>query len=164
MSSAEYPENTEQVPEAQPATPTVDTIGILSAVRTLLSSEAVSDPADRTILADAIAFLEAPQSQEVASNVSIHAANVAQVMAGFEMQGQDAPPEIDAVYMRLTLQECQQHIHAARTEARKPIADKAAALHAITLALDVAKILARGYKNDSMLKEAEVLQQEINRL
>ncbi len=164
MSDFEKKEST-PVPSAPAATPGhVDTAATVSAIQALLSSETITDPTDKRNLEAATSFLASLTGTEALADISKHGSAVAEVMSGYEMQGNDVPPEIDAVYLKLTVLQCQFHIDVVQAEMRQASPDKAKMQHPMKLALDIAKILAKGYKDDSKLQEVQALQSQIDRL
>lgn len=133
------------------------------------SSEQTTDPVkliNKKILADAKSFLLLHTGIEGILDITKHASAVAQVMAEYDIQGQETPLEweIDTVYLKLTVLQCQFHIDIAKAELQRPSPEKAKIQHALVLALDVAKVLSKGYKNDSLLQEVQELQRKIDLL
>ncbi len=87
---------------------------------------------------------------------------MAEVISGYEMQGQDVPPEIDAAYVQLCVLQCQFHINAVTTELQQGTPDKAKIQQSMQLAVEVANVLARGYKQDAMRVAVAALQTRID--
>ncbi|MBP9773870.1 MAG: hypothetical protein KBD00_04555 [Candidatus Peribacteraceae bacterium] len=138
-------------PEAEGKSPDVrvDTESVTNDVQALLAFEGVTEAADIKMLTEASSFLNAPT--ENVADIARNASNVAEVMAGFEMQGEDPPEQIDAMHGQLLVLLCKSHIATAKG------ASEMEKSRALVLALDVANVLAKGYKNDSLLKEVEAL-------
>lgn len=160
------PDTPELMPAlTSPAAPTsVDTSSTVAAIQALLSSGKITDPTDKRILEGATSFLRSLTGAEDISEITKHASAVAEVIAGYDMQGQEVPSEIDAGYLKLTILQCQFHINIVKAELQKTLPDKTKMQHPMVLALDVAKVLAKGYKDDSFLKEVQALQTQIDQL
>jgi hypothetical protein len=160
----EEPEAELPVAEQAQQTPAVDTAGVAGAIHALLAGETITDPVDRQYLTGATDFLRSITGAERLADMATHASNLAEVISGYEMQGQDVPPEIDAAYVQLCVLQCQFHINAVTAELQQAAPDKAIMKQSMLLAMEVANVLAKGYKQEAMLIVVRALQAKIDQL
>ncbi|MEQ1849876.1 MAG: hypothetical protein ABL890_04790 [Candidatus Peribacteraceae bacterium] len=110
---------------------------------------------DKMWIEEAIAFLDAPT--ELVSDIERHASNIGEVLAGYMQQGEDFPPEIDALHCQLSSLLYRHYVTSFKTESGKHPCRTEKVKLAYSYALDIAKALSRGYQDDSFLKEVESL-------
>jgi len=79
------------------------TRGVLDGVEALLAN-GIEDANDRTIVSAAMAFIEHPT--EHLPDIILHTGNIGMVLVGYDMQGADIPPEIDAMNAYLLTLQC----------------------------------------------------------
>ena len=139
----------------------IDTTGTNKAITALLQSEMITDPVDKRRLEEAMAFLESPESKSDVAGLIKHSSNVAEVMGGYEMQGQEAPKEIDGINLQLTKLLCQAYIDEVKKELKVETPHQELIAHGIKMALDVAKVLSKGYKDETYLGQVLEMQKQI---
>lgn len=142
----------------------VDTLATAAAVEAILSGTDVADPVDRGILERASAFCRLSSGAEEVSVIAGHASDVAMVIAGYEMNGAEVPKAIDNLYATLTAAQCRWYCNAVRAELRNTPPNREKILKHMALALDAAKVLAKGYNDGSLQQEVDALQQLIHQL
>lgn len=76
---------------------------VLADVATLLKSEPV-DEVDRSTINAAIEFIENPT--EKLEDIQLHTTRIGEVCGGYEMQGNDTPPAIDALHAHFLSLQC----------------------------------------------------------
>lgn len=135
---------------------------VAAAVKALLQHGTIENATDRRLIAEATAFIETPT--ENLSDIMRYTSNIGEVLSGYMMQGAEAPPEVDALHGHLHALLCQYHIRSVRTELKQAAPDFPRIQDSMRLALGFAKILSKGYRDDSLLQEVQELQRNIDLL
>ncbi|MFC1656009.1 hypothetical protein ACFL3C_04010 [Patescibacteria group bacterium] len=117
---------------------------ILSDIAILLEEGGIEDDVDQKIVREAIALIENPS--ENLEDIMPHTTNVAQVLAGYMMQGAEEPPEIDAMHGYLLALQCINRVKFAEEEFAQESPDVAAINKAYSRGVDWAKTLDKGYR------------------
>lgn len=132
---------------------------VLEAISTLLEGEEIKDETDRNTVSEAKAFIES--DTENLSEIQSHTTKIGQVIAGYEMQGDNAPPAIETMYCHLLMLSCINRIRFIEGELEKVSPDTAQIKQAMVWALDPATHLSRGYKDNTLLMAVKGLQDRI---
>jgi hypothetical protein len=135
---------------------------VLHTAGELLQSDTIADETDRQILKEGMAFIETPTT--TLREIMDITANIGMVMGGYDMQGADIPPAIDAMHAYLLALQCINRFEFIETESGKDPADGAAIKSAMVQIMDWASILAKGYNDPDMLKAAKELEEELKAL
>ncbi len=129
-----------------------------TAIAALLSNESIQDPEDRMALSAASEFLKSPTRE--LSEIAKHASDVGQIVCmSYEMMDLPVPPEIDAMHHQLQILHCQYHIASVEAELARSPADPEIIKHSLAQALSDAKIIAKGYRDETWLKEVQAMEQ-----
>lgn len=157
--------NTPRLPE-EPSTPSApdalsepQTGTVTAAIRTLLSDEKIQDAGDRRHIAEALAFMETPTQN--LPDIARHASSIGEVMSGYDMQGAEPPPEIDALNGHFQSLLFRAYLRDAEMKLTQEPRNPAGGLHALRFALDIAKTFSKGYHDDTLLHQAHALQQRV---
>ncbi len=129
---------------------------VLSGIAALLESGAIEDETDRSLVVAAVAFVENPT--ENLTDIMNHTTNIGLVLGGYEMQGVDVPPAIDAMHSYLFALQCINRIDFVEEELKKSPQASPEIQQAMVFALDWATILSKGYKDDTYLTAIRGLQ------
>ena len=86
---------------------------VLADVATLLKSESV-DEVDRSTINAAIEFIENPT--EKLEDIQLHTTRIGEVCGGYERQGNDTPPAIDALHAHFLSLQCLNRINFVENE------------------------------------------------
>ncbi len=135
---------------------------ILNDISALLKHDTVKDATDRKMVMAAVAFIENPT--EDLADIKNHTTNIGQVLGGFEQQGADLPPEIDAMHHYLLALQCVNQINFVEKELEQKSPDLAKIQQAMVPALDWAKIISNGYKDGTLLSAVKKLQGRLDNL
>lgn len=156
------PDSADKVPtqSTSDTTPKPETETVAGAVRALLQHGTIEDATDRRLVAEATAFIEAPTGN--LSDIVKHLSNIGEVLGGYMMQGADAPPQVDAMHAHLLGLQCQYHIAAVKAELKQASPDLSKIQRSLFLASEPAKNLSKGYKDDTLLKELQLMEQGID--
>ena len=137
--------------------------GVVGAARGLIERGELQDEADRNVVNAAAAFVENPS--ENLADVMKQSELVGQVVSGYEMQGAEAPAEVDAVYAHLLALQCIGKISFIETELEQNLDPSSAVVQqAMIVVLDWAKVLAKAYKDSTILTAVNALQEEMKSL
>lgn len=121
------------------------------------------DEIDKTTIEAAVAFIENPS--ENLAEIQKHTIRIGEVAAGYMMQGENAPAEIDDLEAYLFSLQCMNRIKFIEEEmSRAVIINPSEITEAITLALDWATTLSKGYNDSSMLDEVQALLLRLEKL
>lgn len=135
----------------------------VGAARGLIERGELQDEADRNVVNAAAAFVENPSENLV--DVMKQSELVGQVVSGYEMQGAEAPTEVDAVYAHLLALQCIGKISFIETELEQNLDPSSAVVQqAMIVVLDWAKVLAKAYKDTTILDAVNALQEEMKSL
>lgn len=136
---------------------------VVRAARGLIAYGELQDVADQNVVNGAAAFIENPS--ENLADVMKQSELVGQVVSGYEMQGAEAPIEVDAVYAHLLALQCTYKISFIETELEQNLDPSSAVVQqAMTVVLDWAKVLAKAYKDTTILDAVNALQEEMKSL
>ncbi|MFA5828912.1 MAG: hypothetical protein WC843_00230 [Candidatus Gracilibacteria bacterium] len=135
---------------------------ILNDISALLKHDTVKDETDRKMIVEAVAFIENPT--ENLADIKNHTTNIGHVLGGFEQQGADLPPEIDAMHHYLLALQCTNLINFVEKELEQSSPALAKIQQAMVPALDWAKIISNGYKDGTLLKAVKKLQGRLDSL
>ena len=160
MNTPEFPN---EIPSSSKPneTPELETVKITSAIRALLQSPDIMDPIDRKIIEEAASFIESPVDD--LTSITMHIDNIGAVCAGYMMQGNDVPREIDAMHKNLLGVLYKYHIAIVQSELQSGFDQKRIQL-SIATAVDAAKVLASQYDDNGPMEEAQALQAQIAQL
>lgn len=128
---------------------------VLGDIAALLESGAVEDEADRGVISAAVAFVENPT--ENLADIMGHTTNIGSVIGGYDMQGMDPPPAIDAMHAYLLALQCINRINFIEAGIEQG-SGSPEIQHAIAQALDWATVLSGGYKDATLLGTVNELQ------
>lgn len=133
---------------------------VLTGVKRLIESGTIEDETDRNLVQEAATFIENPS--ENYEEIKQHRTRVGDVLVGYEMQGAELPPEIDALHAYLTSLQCINLITSVEQKLREGApANSPEIKNAMTWALDCALGLSKGYKDDTLLKVVQELQSRL---
>ncbi|MDD4287923.1 MAG: hypothetical protein PHO20_04770 [Candidatus Peribacteraceae bacterium] len=157
--------DTPRLPEENPkpltgnAVPEPQTGIVTAAIRTLLADEKIRDEGDRRHIAEALAFMET--STQNLPDVARHASSIGEVMGGYDMQGAEPPPEIDALNRHFQTLLFRAYLGDAEMKLTQAPRDPEGGQHVLRFALDIAKTFFKGYHDDTLLHQALALQQRV---
>lgn len=146
------------VAEAVPAPQTGE---ITAAIQELLAGGTIADE-DKRHIAEALEFMNAPTQS--LPDIARHASSIGEVLGGYYMQGAEPPPEVDALNRHFQMLLCQCHMNNAATGLEQVPLNLPEIRHAVQFALDIAKTFAKGYHDDSLLKQTLALMARIEQL
>lgn len=138
------------------------TKNILGAVAALLERGAVEDEVDRKILKRIIAFIENPT--EDLSDIMGHTTSVGQVLSGYEMQGAQSPPEIDAMHGYLVALQCINRINFIEEELVQGSPDSSEVQQAMRRGLGWARVLLNADSDGAFFDAFNELQDRLGNL
>jgi len=101
----------------------------------LLQIEALEDETDKTILRAACSFLQS-SGEKSPADIRFHAAEVGNVIEGYDMTGGVVPDVISNLYARLEMLRRQRHIADAREELKQSAPDLLKLLYCVRMASD----------------------------
>lgn len=127
---------------------------------TKLLGHSITDRSDRVRLAAASLFLQSPTDN--VSEIQRHAESVGYVLGGYFQQNKEPPPEIYIIDRLLLELLCRYRIRAVTRELKPRSSDSPKLREALRMAIADTRILRTAYKDDTLLKEVEVLQQRID--
>ena len=122
-------------------------VKILNDIAALLESGGIEDEVDQGIVRGAIAFIENP-SEEL-SGIMSQTTIIAQVLAGYMMQGLDYPPEVDAIHGYLFGLQCISIIKLIEQAVNSPDSSAVKIKKLMKRGRDWAKTLSKGYHDDT---------------
>ncbi|MFC1810563.1 hypothetical protein ACFLZH_03625 [Patescibacteria group bacterium] len=120
---------------------------ILNDVAALFERSGIEDEVDQKIVREAIAFIENPT--ENLSDIMSHTTIIAQVLAGYMMQGADEPPEIDAIHAYLLALQCINRVKFVEEGFAQESPDFPEINKAANRGKDWAETLSKGYNDDA---------------
>ena len=161
MNTPQPPENI-RTPSQVDALPAPQTGEIARAVQVLLEHGTIVDAADRRIIAGSLEFLNAPTQN--LPDIERHASAIGEVMCGYDMQGAVPPSEVDALNRHLQTLLCQAHMSNARTGLALVPCDPERVRYSARFAVDIATTFSKGYHDDTLLKQALALQEQVEQL
>lgn len=163
MGSPESPNYRAHVGEELKSQLALRAAGVVGAARGLIERGELQDEADRNVVNAAATFIENPA--ENLADVMKQSELVGQVVSGYEMQGAEAPTEVDAVYAHLLALQCTYKIRFIETELEQNLDPNSAVVQqAMIVVLDWAKVLSKAYKDDTILTAVNALQEEMKSL
>lgn len=132
-----------------------------------MAGGSIEDATDRALLDAAMAFIENPT--EHLPDIITHTQNIGMVLAGFDMQGAEIPPEIDALNAYLVAFQCINRIKYIEglcdKSTNSPPDIQRSTRETINLAMEFAlseaAILSRQYKDNSLNDALKELQDRI---
>ncbi len=138
------------------------TRGILDAAVALLEGGTVEDEVDREKIEKAAAFIENPT--ENLSDIMGHTTFIGHVMFGYMTQGEEYPPEIDALNGYLIALQCINRISFIEGEFAQGSPDSSKIQEAIALGSPWAKRLSKWYDDDAFLNTFNELRDRLGNL
>ncbi len=122
---------------------------ILAAAAVLLERGDIEDEAYRKTVVKAAAFIENPT--ENLPDIMIHTVDIGQVLGGYEMQGAEFPPEIDAMSGHLHALQFINRIRFIEEKLAQGSTDSPEFTRAMALALDWATTISKAYHDNTFL-------------
>ena len=119
---------------------------VLGSLWALLGRNGINDETDRKLVIEAMAVVENPS--ENLSDIMKHTTLIAQVMAGYMMQGEEAPQEIDALNGYLLALQCVNRMKFIEDEIEKGNTNSPEIKQAMVRAIEWARILSVDYYVD----------------
>jgi hypothetical protein len=135
---------------------------IAADVSPLLESGSIDSENDRRLVREARDFVENPG--EDIERIKRHTTMVGMVSSGYDMQGADVPPALDALHAYLSSLQCVNRIKFIEEELDKGNTDSPEFKLALAQILDWATNLSRGYKDNTMLDAVNELQERLGNL
>lgn len=117
---------------------------------------AIQDEIDRQFIIAAFRFIENPT--EDLAEIMNHTTHIGEVIGGYDMQGMAPPPAIDAMHAYLFTLQCINRMNFVEVKLSQGSPISQEIQHAMAQALDWATLLARGYKDETMLSAVNELQ------
>ena len=130
---------------------------IVEGLERYIGSEAITDQVDLKFLKEALEFLKGNPEEVDVGKIIPHTTNIGEVMAGYAMTGEDVPPEIDLVHAHLLTLQCISRRKFVESELRKTSPDFNTIQKALTMAIDTATALSRGYHQETQLNAIQEL-------
>lgn len=136
---------------------------VVGAARGWVEKGVFIDAVDRDVVSAAMAFMESPT--ENLAEIKKQAEIISQVLCGYMMQGEDTPPELDAVYNYLMTLQGANQISFIEAKLEEGVDVNTAEIQEpLTEVLGWAKVIARDCKDDTLLKAVNVLDGEMDSL
>lgn len=123
---------------------------IVEGLERYIESGAITDKLDLKYLKEALEFLK-EHSEDDVEKIIPHTTQIGTVLSGYSMMGAEFPPEIDSLHAHLLTLQCISRRKFVGNELKKPSPDFNAIQKALTMALDTATALSRGYKEETQL-------------
>jgi hypothetical protein len=124
---------------------------IVEGLERYIESEAITDKVDLKYLKEALKFLKEQSTEDDVEKIIPHTRRIGTVLSGYSMTGEEFPPEIDRLHAHLLTLQCISRRNFVGNELKKPSPDFDAIQKALTMALDTATALSRGYKEETQL-------------
>lgn len=122
---------------------------VLGDIAALFERGTITDETDRKFIMEAFGFIENPT--ENLSDAIGHTTHIGEVFGGYEMQGADPPPAIDAMHGYLWALQCIGRIKFIETALDQGSAGSSEVQHAMVMALQDAGMLLSAYKDGTFL-------------
>jgi len=124
---------------------------IVEGLERYIESGAITDQIDLKYLKGALEFLKEQSTEDDVEKIIPHTRQIGTVLSGYSMMGAEFPPEIDSLHAHLLTLQCISRRKFVGNELKKPHPDFDAIQKALTMALDTATALSRGYKEETQL-------------
>lgn len=134
---------------------------VLSGIAVLLETASL-DETDRRTISEARMFIETPA--ENLADIMVQTNHIGEVVGGYEMNGEEAPLAIDSLHAYLLSLQCINRINFIEREIESGVSDSPEVSAAMVSALDVARILSRGYKDETLLIAVREIEERLKNL
>ena len=135
-------------------------VGVLSGARDLIDRCGLVDDVDKKIVGAALEFMQNPAENLEA--IMKQSRDVSEVLCGFQMQGADTPPAVDAVYTYLMTLQGANRICFIEAKLEEGLdANSAEVQQVLTTTMGWATVIARDCKDDTLLNALKQLQEEM---
>lgn len=122
---------------------------VLEGIASLLLEGELADETDRPLINAAVEFVKNPTDN--LQEIQLHTTAIGTVCGGYEMQGSDTPPAIDALHAHLFSLQCINRINFIESEMVHGRAESRETIDSFVKVADWATTLFKGYKDESML-------------
>lgn len=136
---------------------------VLHGCSELLHRDTIADKTDRRLLGEAMAFAENP-TENIVEIVRLSTDNVGMVLAGFDMQGVNAPPEITALQGHFFALQCVARIKFIEDELEKGAVVSPEMRQIMVMATQDAAMLASPYGDDGYMGPVKELKGRLDSL
>jgi hypothetical protein len=135
-------------------------VGVLRGARDLIDRGGLVDDVDKKIVGAALEFMQNPS--ESLEDIMKQSRDVSEVLCGFQLQGADTPPEVDAVYNYLMTLQGANRICFIEAKLEEGLdVDSPEIQQVLTTTMGWATVIARDCKDDTLMKALQQLKEEM---